>query len=130
MAFQSPTTNRQALKKQDEDLAHIGSWANIDENARNEAAINPEDLTPSHNGIRSHPHHANSNHVFGSANELSKQPSPQGNTVNSYRSINGLNSSYLTTTTLSSCQDGPSQLELWTQGFWRHEEIVYRLARS
>jgi hypothetical protein len=38
----------QALKKEDEDLTRIGSRANIDENARNEARIDSKDLlTPS-----------------------------------------------------------------------------------
>jgi hypothetical protein len=129
MSFQSPTTNRQALTKQDEDLTHIGSWANIDKNAGNDARFSSKDpLIPSHNAIQSRPHHTNSNHVFGSANELPKQPNTR-NSVSLNHSINGT-SSYLTATTLSNCKDGLPQLGVWTRDFQRHEETAYRLARS
>jgi hypothetical protein len=127
----SHTPTRQSPKKQEGDLVHLGSWASSEICARPEATIDANDLlSPSGNGTQRSSHTANSHHLQDRAHNTPNRQSNQTNAVNSDNSAGNSNSYCLAADTLSSCQDGPSQLELWTQEYQRLENLAYRLARA
>lgn len=129
MAFRSPTGNHQDHQNLDDELAHIGSWANINNNARKKAATDSKDsFTPSGSVIQSLLRHPCADQNPNSTTELPNQPSPLGKFVNSIHPANGLKYSHLTTTNLTNVQDGPYQLELWKRDFRCYQETFSLVA--
>ena len=124
------TTPRQCLKRQDEDLSHVGSWANIHTNSASKSAKNADDLLSSfQNNTRGPPDNIASIILVETTRTTPSQQRSQSLTINLYHSSNESMFHRLTANSISSWQGGQSQLEAWKQDFQRHEVVAYRLAR-
>jgi hypothetical protein len=124
------TTPRQCLKRQDEDLTHVGSWASIHPNSGSKTAKSADDLVSSlQNNTRGAPNNIASIILVETTHTTPSQQRSQSLTINMYHSNNESMFHRLTANSISSWQDGQSQLEAWKQDFQRHEVVAYRLAR-
>jgi hypothetical protein len=124
------TTTRQCLKRQEEDLPHVGSWASIHTDSGSKTVKNADDLLSSfqHNK-RGPPDNIASIILLDTTHTTPSQQKSQSLTVSLYHSNNESMFYRLTANSISSWQDGQSQLEAWKQDFQRHEVVAYRLAR-
>jgi hypothetical protein len=125
-----PTPARQSLNKHHDDLTHIGSWDTTAIYVGHETNIELDLLSSSSNGTQRSPHTVDSNHPEGTAHSTLNQQSHQTHDVNLNYFAGNSTSHRVSGATLSNCQNGPSQLELWTQEFQRLESLAYRLARE
>lgn len=126
-----PTPARQSLNKHHDDLTHIGSWDTTAIYVERETNIELDDLpSSSSNGTQRSQQTVDSNHPEDTAHSTPDRQSHQTHDINLNYSAGSSISYRLTAATLSSCQDGPSQLGLWTQEFQRLENLAYRLAQE
>ncbi|PMD38022.1 hypothetical protein L207DRAFT_584942 [Hyaloscypha variabilis F] len=122
---------QQALKREHDALAQVGSWDKFSNNVFH-GVLEGDELLPSSRISGQSLHDITLLHQL-----VNKPPHNAPSTTKSYEKTTSLsiertkesNMKCLTADSLSGCQNGPSQLDVWKGEFQRHEYIACRIGQ-